>query len=203
MPLHKLAQPEKNCMTGVWEITEELPDLEILAARHGIESGVAGIKFLQKQREHLAARILVKAICDEMCLPFRQVSKDSEGKPFLNGQTCHISYSHTDRYCAAILHFNFKVGIDIELPKLKLQNVAHKFLTENEIELIGNDNFGLCRAWCAKEAVYKLIGRKGISLRTDISLPATDKVAALGKKWQVHYEEIGGSYQMAYIIDAS
>ncbi|MEM9417209.1 MAG: 4'-phosphopantetheinyl transferase superfamily protein, partial [Bacteroidota bacterium] len=67
------------------------------------------------------------------------------------------------------------IGVDIQLPAKKLQDVREKFLSENEVKDSGNDMETLCIYWCAKEAIYKAHGGKGVSLKEDIHIQEFEK----------------------------
>jgi phosphopantetheine--protein transferase-like protein len=64
------------------------------------------------------------------------------------------------------------VGIDIEQVKEKVERIAARFLSPDELAFIGTDNRipKLYACWCAKEAVYKCYGQKEVSFMDDILL---------------------------------
>jgi len=64
------------------------------------------------------------------------------------------------------------VGIDIELVKPNIEALAGKFLTENERSFIDPEHAvaHLYACWAAKEAMYKLQGKNGVSFKEHIHL---------------------------------
>jgi phosphopantetheinyl transferase (holo-ACP synthase) len=52
----------------------------------------------------------------------------------------------------------------------KLLRTARKYMTDNEINQAKEDITTYCIYWCAKEAMYKLNGRKKVSFKDDISI---------------------------------
>ncbi|MGF1923904.1 MAG: 4'-phosphopantetheinyl transferase superfamily protein, partial [Bacteroidia bacterium] len=60
--------------------------------------------------------------------------------------------------------------IDIELIKHKIKSIKHKFLSDLELaqKQVGDNTNGLYVCWCAKEAIYKWNGRKGLEFKQHI-----------------------------------
>jgi phosphopantetheinyl transferase len=95
-------------------------------------------------------------------LPYSGIHKDEFGKPFLRELTHHISLSHAYPYVAVQLDSNKSVGIDIEQPTEKLLRIAPRVLSMEELENAGSDIRKHCVYWCAKEALYKVYGKRGL-----------------------------------------
>jgi len=94
------------------------------------------------------------------------------GKPYLTDGR-HISITHFDRR-AALAVAPFPIGLDGEIPDPRLLRVRHKFLHPDEYKHHNPDNLAfLTRIWTAKEAVYKLVGRPGLSFARDIHVRLT------------------------------
>ncbi len=123
-----------------------------------------------KQAEFLSSRLLLKDLCLHMGIPFHGVWKDEHGKPHLKNSTWHISISHTYPYVACMIHPSDPCGIDIETPRQQLQRISRKFLSADELLQTGNDLLQLCIYWCAKEAMYKLYGRKKLHFADQIHI---------------------------------
>lgn len=169
MPLSQLTVINKDCIWGLWEITESA---EVLYAQlpHSIHDTqyLASVTHEGKRAESLAVRLLVKRMLQEWHCAYMGIIKDEHDKPYLAELPIHISISHTSRYAAVILHKQQEVGIDIEFIKEKLLKVAHKFLNEQEYEDAGKDLQKLCVYWSAKEVLYKKYGRRQLSLKEEI-----------------------------------
>ncbi len=97
---------------------------------------------------------------------------DEHGKPYLVSMPYHISFSHSFDYAAVMISKNGPVGIDIENVKEKVERIAHKFMSQQELAAIDTDNKiqQLYVCWCAKEAIYKCYGQKAVSFLDNISL---------------------------------
>ncbi len=176
MPLltNKINIPEGHIL--IWQLEESAEELKANLPEWLDFSEYAEISHPQKQREWLAGRCLFAALCKEAGIPFQGIWKSPEGKPFLLGSVAHISLSHSEHLVAAAFHFHSPVGIDLEQPRPKLVNIAPKFLADGEADFAGGDLDLLCRYWCAKEAVFKLIGGK-ISFKKHIRITPVDDPA--------------------------
>ncbi len=163
-----------------WQLEESVEQLEQMLPEWLDLTEYLGITHPQKKREWLAGRHLFTALCKMAGIPFQGIWKSPDGKPFLLGSTAHISLSHAEHLVVAALHFTSPIGIDLEKPREQLQRIAPKFLSPAEQEETKEDLNLLCQYWSAKEAVYKLIGEKKISLRKHIRLPPPDR----SERWE-------------------
>lgn len=138
---------------------------------------------------------------------------DSSGKPYLTNFPHYISLSHSYDYAAVMVSKNKAVGIDIELVKDKIERIARKFMRTEELEFIDEkdriDHLYVC--WCAKEAVYKLHGKKNISFLDHIKLKPFEykgsgsfeaelNIGKNPKEFRVHYEKFNG-YMIGFVAD--
>jgi len=86
----------------------------------------------------------------------------SFGKPLLKGHPHHVSLSHSFPLVAAQIDLTYPVGIDVEQPKSKLKTIAHRIFSAEEIADVGDDLVKHCIYWCAKEAMYKIYGKRNL-----------------------------------------
>jgi phosphopantetheine--protein transferase-like protein len=108
---------------------------------------------------------------------------------------------------------NKSVGIDIELIKDKIERIATKFMSAEELLFIQEkqriEHLYVC--WCAKEAVYKLHGKKNVSFVENIELKpfhyegngsfsAKLDVGITHKEFTVHYEKFD-DYMIGFVSD--
>jgi phosphopantetheinyl transferase len=63
---------------------------------------------------------------------------------------------------AAQIHPDKPVGIDLEQPRPKLLTVMRRVLTDDEWLDGANNLLKLCVYWCAKEALYKIYGKRSL-----------------------------------------
>ncbi len=181
MPLVKLEKINQNSSWALWKIEEtaelltkyvHLPSDDLTELRE--------IHHPRKKLEWLSGRAALRALLDvENHSDFR-LMKDDFGKPYLPERSFHISLANSFPYGAAIIHRHHPVGIDIEKPSTKLLRVKHKFLNSAEADEALDDLEKLCVYWAAKESLYKLYGRKQLSLKQNIevSSPTNQPVSA-------------------------
>ncbi|MGB3850020.1 MAG: 4'-phosphopantetheinyl transferase superfamily protein [Tunicatimonas sp.] len=171
MALAKIVRVNSNSYWAAWKV-EEAPEVLIthtqLPANNLAEW--QSIKHPRKRLEWLASRAALAALLEKIGLPIPGIYKDDKGKPYLNNDTYHISLANTYPYGIAMVHTHASVGIDIELPSDKLLRTQHKFLNSSEIKTADNRLSYLCAYWCAKEALYKLYGRKALSFKDQIRI---------------------------------
>lgn len=169
MPLLKLEKINHNSSWALWKIDEPFDELVHYLQFHPNDLAELGsIHHPRKQLEWLSGRAALRSLLDTQDQSEFRLSKDDKGKPFLRNQIYHISLANSFPYGVAIIHRNFPVGIDIERPSSKLLRVRHKFLNDTEAQATQEDLHQLCKYWATKESLYKLYGRKQLSLKQNI-----------------------------------
>ena len=158
MPLSKIEPLGPDQAWGLWYINEAEPDLSFLS----FESCPDDVAHPQKRLEWLAGRALVRALVEHLKLPYDGIKKDEFGKPSLKTHSHSISLSHSFPYVAAQIDSSHSVGIDVEQAKEKLRQVGPRVLTPEEVADANEDLTKLCIYWCAKEALYKIHGRRNL-----------------------------------------
>lgn len=143
----------------MWHITESEHVLAGLLAPVNCPPNIANP---QKRLEWMAGRLLLRHLAGASGLDYHGIEKDGFGKPFLKNHHHHISLSHSYPYVAAQLSPARPVGIDIEQPKEKLLRIAPRILDKTELENAGANITKHCIYWCAKEALYKIYGKRGL-----------------------------------------
>ena len=127
-----------------------------------------------KQLQHLAGRYLLQHLYPDF--PYHLIEIADTRKPFLPNEEYHFSISHCGDYAAVIISKDHRVGVDIELVTPKIEKVKNKFLNEEEITSISNNQSTnqpinqLTLLWCCKEAVFKWYGSGGVNFKKDIQL---------------------------------
>lgn len=115
--------------------------------------------FLQKE---------LKSICKEENV---QLSYTDKGKPLIHSEKYKsISVSHTLNFLSVQLHKENYAGIDIETMRDSLIKVKSKFLEDKELMIANDDLNTLCLLWTCKEAMFKIYGEDGISLKHNIRI---------------------------------
>lgn len=199
MPLIHRRELHSSSLIGIWEVTET--EKELLIAYPCNESELAKLNSYThafRRTQFLASRLLLHTL-----LPGAKIVYDENGKPFPDTGKNHISISHSGKLIA-IMTEDDHCGIDIEIIHPKIERIAPKFLSPAElISCSGEETVNKMHVyWCVKEAIYKVYGRKNVSLKSDIfvdhvSNPLTGKVKATLKQEGssfsrfVSYEQFG------------
>ena len=175
MPLVHSEKIEETSTLLLWKLTESESELhESLGFSYNLDD-LESISHPQKRREWLASRLLIKILAEQFGISYEGTHKDKHGKAFLVNNASHISITHTSEYVAAVINASAAVGIDMEKADLKLQRTAGKFLSAPEFAHASNQLEVLCIYWCAKEALYKLYGKKKISFKNSIFIRPFNK----------------------------
>jgi 4'-phosphopantetheinyl transferase len=137
----------------------------------------------RKQSEWVASRDLLYAIGNFIERP--QCLYDDLGKPYLLDVDKHISISHSDLWCAAMIS-DQSCGVDVQVYSDTVRRIANRFLTPDDILAVQNseeDLLNLHLQWGAKECLYKAYGKRKLGFRENlfISEISFDEEKALGE----------------------
>ena len=127
-----------------------------------------------RKMEFIASRILRHRI-----VGFDKIEYNEVGAPYIKGRG-FISISHTHSMAALAINNKFQIGLDLEKQRENILSLKHKFMSEEEELLFDTeDKKVVTKIWSAKEALYKLAGRKGIHFKSELGLQPID-----AKSWQ-------------------
>jgi phosphopantetheinyl transferase len=130
----------------------------------------------QRKLEYVATRILRHRI-----FGFEHIHYDKNGAPFIEGEG-YISISHTKNQVGIAFSKKHAIGLDLEMIQEKAKKVCSKFLTSDELlSFDANSELEMTKAWSAKEALYKLAGRKELNFKTDLHLKKVTESEWIGK----------------------
>ena len=148
-----------------WKIDETRKELEELCKNLGINTfHINETQSNQRACEKMATHLIVALILGNKA----RLCHTAEGAPFIENSTLHISISHST-HLVAVAFSPTPVGIDIEHKAEQVLRVREKFLNDRELTIIGNTDKNInLMFWTAKEAVYKVHGRKGIDFKNGI-----------------------------------
>lgn len=183
MPLLLNKQIDEHSAYAVWNIQETFLDLPYLSP----EPFPAELNPV-RQAEWIVGRMLVKSLSEKFSIPYKGVGKHANGKPFLLDSQAHISISHSFPIAAAMIHLEKPCGIDMEQPREKLVTVQAKYLHASETQFKGQLE-KLCAIWCAKEVIYKIFGRKFLSLKDEIKVTFQTEDIMTGEILKAGYED--------------
>lgn len=122
-------------------------------------------KHLTRQHEFIASRLLCRKLFGSEPIHYNNI-----GAPYImNGGI--LSLSHCKDHVAIAVNNEHQIGLDIETPRFKAIELSKKFMsTDEEIEFDIDDHVEVTKVWSAKEAMYKLAGRKKIIFKTELNL---------------------------------
>ena len=156
---------------------------------------------------HIASTVLLQQLAASVQHPRAWVIRSVEGLPEIPGYSGSVSVSHTEGLAAAVIGPQSRQGTDVEKPSEKLLKIASRVFNQTELEWAANDLVRLCRLWCAKEAVYKFAGIKGLAFREGIAITLPDSVttkpgkALYGNGLQTHiWESEYQGFCMAVVV---
>ena len=201
MPLYLKKELEDKTRIGVWQVTETEEELKALSSVPSDElEEISFIRSESLRRQKLA----VRALLDEMFEDNVYLSHHDNGKPYIENSVTNISITHTEKYVAVILNDNDDVGIDIESLARDFSSVEKKALSEDEIDDLEDDekrNGQLAIYWCAKEAIYKMLGQYDVNFAEQIEVekfrPKKDGELEATFEDEDGYEE---EFDLEYII---
>ncbi|HEY1009120.1 4'-phosphopantetheinyl transferase superfamily protein [Daejeonella sp. JGW-45] len=206
---HKELDPHTSF--AIWKIEESADELLAKLQLKSHEISYLDTLVNGKRNLHwLSTRVLLRRMMNTE--EYIDCQVDPSGKPYLTNFPHHISLSHSFDYAAVMVSRTRRVGIDIELIKDKIERIAHKFMNAGELAFISQDRIEhLYVCWCAKEAIYKLHGKKNISFLDHIRImpfnyPGSGTFEAmldLGTRintYTVHYDKFDG-YMIGYVSD--
>lgn len=151
----------------------------------------------RKRSEWLASRDLLFSIAG---LPERvECLYDDFGKPYLKGIDKHISVSHSDLWCAAMIS-QVPCGIDIQLYSDTVRRISNRFLSSSDMEDAERhprNHAFLHILWGAKECIYKAYGKKKLGFREHIFISGIDWEAQNGFG-EILYEGIHLQYDIQF-----
>jgi 4'-phosphopantetheinyl transferase len=182
MPLQHIIHTNSHTIIGVWHLKESetffTPKLNEFVTE---TTKLNSISHSKRRTEWLAGRWLVRELAARINLPFTGVWTDDFNKPHLVSDNAYISISHASPYVVAILNTKAPCGIDVEKIRDKLLPLAPKFLNEGELALANDNLTTLAILWGAKEALYKLHGRKSLIFKENLAIENFNLSKDLGK----------------------
>ena len=212
MSLAYLKEIDAHSRIALWKIEESEEELLSMLQLDEFELSKLGSLAKGKRTLHwLATRVLLRYLLQTP--EFISCPSDKNGKPYLPDFPYEISLTHSYDYAGVMLSTAGACGIDLEIVKDKVVRIKDKFLKPGEIDFIGGDHEvdQLYACWCAKEAVYKLQGNKGVSFLRDMTIEpfkyAPQGVMAVHldknnsqRKFNVFYERFN-EYMLGYVVE--
>lgn len=182
---------------GVWKIEEDLDTLLGMVSLDSDEKKrYKSFSSTSRKLEFLS----VRALLSELVGKEASIVYNKNNKPFLKDGSRFISISHSHKLTSILLSTNEKVGIDLEYMSSNIAAIALKFL--NVKEKITKDpelrKYHFYIHWCAKEALYKICDKEGISIRKNITISPFEVKEAGEIKGKVHTDKIKEDFILHY-----
>lgn len=208
MPLYLSSFPNLNSRLLVWSIDETIDELcSNIELTEQSQQRMNSMKSDLHQRAFLSVRQLL------LQLGYADVDLlyDVTGKPHLrDGKFISISHSHQ---LAVVLVSDHAVGVDVELIREKVAKIGPKFCA-TELQFLAPDLTidaeRLTVIWGAKEAVFKIVNREGISFKDhvfvapfDLNSAATSATLAFEsqfRQFKIQYQFIA-NYALVYAFE--
>jgi len=182
---------------GVWKIEEDLDSLlELVVLDVDEKKKYKSFSSTSRKLEFLSVRALLADLIGKEA----KIVYNKNNKPFLKDGSRFISISHSHKLTAILLSTNEKVGIDLEYMSSNIAAIAFKFLNRKEKVAKEQEKrkYHLYIHWCAKEALYKICDKEGISIRNNLTIEPF-KVQESGEiKGHVRTDKINESFDLYY-----
>lgn len=192
MPLIKTEAINRSAAVALWKTEETIEELkELLDLSLERTEEFERILHEGKQKDWLAGRLAMRYLADFCGISYNGLSKDENGKPYLNNHPFHISLSNSYKYVACIIHKSNPVGIDIEYIKYKIRDIKHKFLSQQELDEVQGNVKAITEYWCGKEVLYKINGRRGMTFSSDFWIEKVGPDELVG---HIKTDELDASY---------
>jgi len=169
MPLVKHIRINETCQLALWKITEELDDLLIdVSLSHAEQDKLDSFGSLARKKEYVTTRVLLKKLLGGGI----HIDNNKHGKPSLINSEFDISISHSKNYVGVMVGLDHDLALDIEYLSDRVFRIAKKFLSQEELDTISEDNkqLHIYQHWCAKECLIKLYGKKDVLLIKELKI---------------------------------
>ena len=152
-------------------VVEAIPPVYLCCDTLITASDVASASRFQndsRRREHLAWRRVVRSELGRgVVIDYNEV-----GAPVVDTPNTHISVAHGGESVAVAIA-NEPVGVDIEALDRNYERIKSRFMSPAE-EALSSIEAWPAVVWTAKEAIYKLYGKREVDLTEDIRITAFD-----------------------------
>lgn len=185
---------------GFWQITETPEQLATMWPK--------GFNHLQRAQKHFqSAKRISEWMATRALLSQTKyadsgdIAYDPQGKPQLSHSKTHISISHS-KDMIALAFSPCPIGVDIEIWNDKAHRLIHKFLNDNELNLLytaGADSREALRFWTAKEAAFKATLLPDIKTITDFTIYET----SICNQEEADYEYHKRTYKLRHRLSSS
>lgn len=149
---------------GIWKLEESSSELYArLSRKEEYQPFLNRVKAEKRRAEWLAVRVLLMQLLGEEA----RVAYRPDGAPYLVDLPFHLSISHTEGYVSVLLQETAAVGIDLEYRSDRVKRIRSRFMSAEEEAGVDplHETACLLIHWCAKEALFKMIGQTDVDFR--------------------------------------
>lgn len=146
-------------------IEEPLSEAELLALSGEADRRVvAGFGTERRRREALMWRYIVRRELGADA----EIEYDKDGAPQVVNREEYIGVSHSADFVAVIISHT-KCAVDVERLNRNFERVAARYICPEEWNLSCDKRLPAA-VWCAKEALYKFAGKRGLDFLRDVRI---------------------------------
>ncbi len=171
MPLFIRKEIEPDVTLAIWHITERKDELKLLIGDDFFENNMHEKMEKVSSLHYLASRAL---LAQQFLNKKTHLHKNEFNKPLLeiNGTHQFVSITHSHDYAAIIFSKTREIGLDLEKVDQRINRVAHKFMSETEMEYAGREDQIIEKTiiWSAKETLYKIYGEKAVDFKAHLQI---------------------------------
>jgi 4'-phosphopantetheinyl transferase len=187
----------ESTLLGVWKIEEDINTLmEMIVMDNDDKKKYKAFTSTSRRLEFLSVRALLAELLDKDA----RIVYNKNNKPFLKDGSRFISITHSHKLTAIICSVDERVGIDLEYMSSNIGAFAFKFLNRKEKITRNQDlkKYHLYIHWCAKESLYKICDKEGISIRNNITVEPFEVKESGEITGRVHTTKINESFELFY-----
>ncbi len=187
----------ETTILGVWKIEEDIRTLlEMVDLDIGDKKKYKAFTSTSRRLEFLS----VRALLAELLGKDEHIVYNKNNKPFLKDGSRFISITHSHRLTAILCSVDERVGIDLEYMSSNIGAFAFKFLNRKEkiTKIPEQKKYHLYIHWCAKESLYKICDKEGISIRNNITVEPFEVKESGEITGKVHTKKINESFDLFY-----
>ncbi|MDX9725407.1 MAG: 4'-phosphopantetheinyl transferase superfamily protein [Bacteroidales bacterium] len=182
---------------GVWKIEEDLKTLlGMVELDTDDKKKYKDFTSTSRKLEFLSVRALLAELLGREA----RIVYNKNNKPFLKDGSMFISISHSNKLTAILLSSDEKVGIDLEYMRTNINRIAFKFINRNEKVTRKQEDrrYHLYVHWCAKEALYKICDKEGISIKKNLTIEPFEVKESGQIKGRVTSDKINDIFDLFY-----
>ena len=175
MPKRFIEDLGNSCHLGLWDIQETAAELLQL-----LDPGDEELEYLRKFRhqKRLKQSLAGRCLISDMMADYPDVSLvyDEFNRPDFTSDEMSLSLAHCGHMAVAIIGANHRFGVDVEWVQPKVELLKSKYLSEEELLQVGDEEreLKLTVCWSAKESLYKYWGKKKLEFKEHLKLAPFD-----------------------------